>query len=136
MVDQVTLSRQCSKLLQLIRAAFKTRLGIENMHEGVEFVEACEKWNFNTALEIFVEAFPSRNSGQQIPQRRLGGTSQLSIAAEITNNFIQEVNAAAPIEPFDVVATSHKDRSFFENLQIPASTRRLMEIWGMGPTSN
>jgi hypothetical protein len=102
----------------------------------LEFEEACEKWNFNMVLEIVVETFPLRNSGQQIPQHRLGGTSQLSIAAEITNSFIQEVSAAAPIEPFDVVAATHKDGSFFENLQVPASTRRLMEIWGMGPIGN
>lgn len=36
-LDLVTLSRKCSKLLQLIRAAFKTRLGIENMENGNEF---------------------------------------------------------------------------------------------------
>lgn len=106
------------------------------MHQGLEFGEACEKWNFNTVLEIFVKAFPLRNSGQQTPQRRLGGTSQLSIAAEITNSFIQEVGAAAPVEPYGVVAATHKYRSFLENLQIPPSTCRLMERWGMGNTGN
>ena len=107
--EKVTLTRQCNKLLQLIPAAFKTRLGIENMLKGLEFGEVYEKWNVITMLEILVKAFEPRNLWQLTPLHRLGGASQLSIAAEITNSFIQEVSAAAPIEPFDVVAATHPD---------------------------
>jgi hypothetical protein len=48
----------------------------------------------------------------------------------------KEVNAAAPVEPFDIVAATHPDWFLVEDLQITASTRRLRGWWEMENTDN
>ncbi|PMD63439.1 uncharacterized protein K444DRAFT_715841 [Hyaloscypha bicolor E] len=125
-VDRVTLSRQCARLFRLIRSAFKTRLGIEHVKEGVEFGEAFGKWNYITVMLAFDEAFPPRHS-RPPTQHQVDGESQLAIAAEVTRNFISEVKSEPPIQPFDVVAATDRERSHYENLQMPRSTQRFME---------
>jgi hypothetical protein len=87
------------------------------MHEGLDIGDACAKWNYITVWDIIYEAFSLGRLRQDLAQHHLGETSKLSIAAEITNSFIQEVNAAPPIEPFDVIAATYRDREFWENLQ-------------------
>jgi hypothetical protein len=107
-VDRVTLSRQCARLFRLIRGAFKTRLGIEHVKEGVEFGEGFGKWNYITVMLAFDEAFPPRHS-RPPTQHQVDGESQLAIAAEVARNFISEVKSEPPIQPFDVVAATHTD---------------------------
>ena len=79
------------------------------MLEGLEFGEVYEKWNVNTVLEILVGAFEPRNSGQQ--NRCTDWVELLSCQSlrRLRTASFKEVRAAAPIEPFDVVAATHPD---------------------------
>jgi hypothetical protein len=120
-VDRVTLSRQCASLFRLIRGAFKTRLGMEHVKEGLEFGEVFGKYNYTTVMLAFEEAFPPRHS-RRPTQHQVDRESQLTIAAEVAKRFISEVKSEPPIQPFDVVAATHRERSHYENLQMPESS--------------
>ncbi|KAH8771449.1 hypothetical protein BGZ57DRAFT_954322 [Hyaloscypha finlandica] len=125
-VDRVTLSRQCVRLFRLIRGAFNTRLGMGHVREGLEIGDVFGKWNYITVMHAFEEAFPPRHS-ERPTQLQVDGESQLAIAAEILKSFISDVKSEPPIQPFDVVAATHIERSHFENLQIPRSAQRMVE---------
>jgi len=77
-------------------------------------------------MHAFEEAFPPRHS-ERPTQLQVDGESQLAIAAEILKSFISDVKSEPPIQPFDVVAATHIERSHFENLQIPRSVQRMVE---------
>jgi hypothetical protein len=125
-VDLITLSRQCTILLRLIREAFKTQLGVEHVYEGMEFGEAWGKWNYVTVMVLFEEAFPPTKS-KQAKFHQFDKDSQLSISAQVTDSFISDLKSQPPMEPFDVLAAMYRDRSHYENLQLPRGISRFME---------
>ena len=117
-LDLIPVTRQCITLLQRIREAFKSKLGIEYQFGGLDISTLVRQSSNVMVTEIFYDAFCREVNESRFPGSRQNKVrsklpssygedgKMLSIAAEVFQNFLAEVDVPITAEPFDVSATS------------------------------
>lgn len=121
-LDVITVTRQCNTLLQLIREAFKSRLGMEYQFDEVDISDILRSSNKVLVIDIFADAF-----GKEVNDSRNAGTGQknvksgkmksvnsetsdsagedlpmISIAAEVFQELLAQVDIPIEAEPLEV----------------------------------
>jgi hypothetical protein len=123
-IDLVTLTRKCNKLLERIREALKSELGVDYEPEGKYPADLQQYLNFNTVLDIIADAFSQeviecrdfKRGSRGVQSGKTGDTDQggrmLAVAARVMQSFLAEANSTISVEPFDVVESTKFHESF------------------------
>jgi hypothetical protein len=140
-IDLVTLTRKCNKLLERIREALKSELGVDYEPEGKYPADLQQYLNFNTVLDIIADAFSQeviecrdfKRGSRGVQSGKTGDTDQggrmLVVAARVMQSFLAEANSTISVEPFDVVESTKFHESFLPSAKARKQWEKILKTF-------